>query len=55
MKKITKNILVYTGLTIVGASHVWMLWMGMPANMMTGHAIINLVAGTLIGIAYFKE
>lgn len=44
----------YIGLAIVVATHVYMLAAGLPANMMMGHAILNLVAAGLVAFGWMK-
>lgn len=42
------KVVFWLGIAIVVATHVYMLMSGLPANMMNGHAILNLVAAALI-------
>jgi len=48
MKDKLKQISFGIGMVIVVGTHIYMLLAGLPANQMTAHAIINLVAGGLI-------
>lgn len=43
-----KNLLFWTGFAIVLVSHIYMLVAGLPASMMMGHALLNIVASGLI-------
>ncbi len=45
----------YIGLAIVLATHVYMLVAGLPADQMTGHAVLNLVAAALIAFGWMKR
>lgn len=54
----TKNLATwsyYIGLAIVVATHLYMLVAGLPANMMMGHAILNLVAAGLVAFGWMKR
>ncbi|MBI5073333.1 hypothetical protein HZA99_05950 [Candidatus Woesearchaeota archaeon] len=46
--KKTKNMLFWVGIAVVVLSHVYMLVAGLPASMMTGHALLNIVAAGFI-------
>jgi hypothetical protein len=41
------------GLGIIALTHLYMLIAGLPANMMVGHAVLNLSAGVLLAFAVF--
>ena len=45
----------YIGLAIVFATHLYMLAAGLPANMIMGHAILNLVAAGLVAFGWMKR
>ena len=42
----------WTGMVIVVGTHLYMLTMGLPANQVVPHSIINIVAGGLLWYAY---
>ncbi len=43
-----KKVLFWVGVGLVVATHIYMLFAGLPASMVMGHSIINLVAAVLI-------
>lgn len=43
----------YIGITIVFGTHLYMLGFSIPANQMTAHAVLNLVAGGLLAYSWF--
>ena len=45
VKKKTKKIMRGIALTVIIASHGWMLFVGLPESQIIGHAIVNLIAG----------
>lgn len=45
----------WTGVAIVALTHVYMLVAGLPASMMMGHAIINLIAAALVTYGWTKQ
>ena len=45
----------WIGAVIVIATHIYMLVAGLPASMMMGHAILNLVAVALIIFGWTKQ
>lgn len=47
-KKLIKNIMFWLGALIVIATHVAIIAIGLPQDMLGGHAFINLIAATLI-------
>ncbi len=47
--------LYMVGLLIVVASHIYMLTVGLPAEQMTAHAVLNLVAGVLIAAGWLTR
>lgn len=55
MKKNVRYWLAGVGLGLIGLTHLYMLAFGLPASMMTGHAIVNLGAGVLLAFAIFKK
>ncbi len=48
VSKKTKSMLFWIGVAIVVLTHVYMLFGGLPASMMMGHALLNIVAAGLI-------
>lgn len=54
-KKLFFNVLYWIGISAVVSTHVAILAMGIPQDMLGGHAMINLVAAALIGTAYFNK
>lgn len=55
MKKGLRSFLGGLGLGLIGFTHLYMLVFGLPASMMTGHAIVNLGAGVVLAFAVFKK
>ncbi len=45
----------YIGISIIFITHLYMLGFTIPANQMTGHAILNLFAGGLLAYSWFKR
>ncbi|MEK9152694.1 MAG: hypothetical protein AAB692_04990 [Patescibacteria group bacterium] len=45
----------WLGLVIVAATHVYMLALGLPPAQMTAHAVLNLVAATLMTFGWSKR
>ena len=43
------------GLMVVGATHIYMLLAGLPAEQMTGHAILNLGAAVLLASGWLSR
>ena len=56
MKENKYAVLAYwVGIIIVFASHLYMIVVGMPQDMVSGHAILNLVAGCLLAYSWFAR
>jgi hypothetical protein len=55
MKKWVRNLLLITGFSVIGLTHLYMLIAGLPASMMVGHAVVNLSAGVLLAFAVFSK
>lgn len=49
-----KKWFFWIGMFIVVASHVYMLAYGLPADQITAHSVVNLVAAASIGWAWYK-
>lgn len=47
--------LYIVGLLIVFITHIYMLTFGLPADQMTGHAILNLLAGALLAWGWLSR
>lgn len=45
----------WLGMLIVVGSHIYMLVYGLPQEQMVPHAIVNLVAAGLFGLAWYKR
>lgn len=45
----------WIGLIIVLGTHIYMIAYGLPPEQMMGHAIINLIAGILMFMAWKKK
>lgn len=45
----------WLAMIIVVGSHIYMLVYGLPDNQLTGHAVVNLVAGGLFGFTWYKR
>jgi len=55
-KKIINQIIYAIGISIVFLTHIAMLILGgLPENQMMGHAIINLIAGSMIAYSYITK
>ncbi len=46
--------LFYLAMVIVIGSHLYMLAAGLPAEQMTAHAVLNIVAGIIFGVVYYR-
>jgi len=57
MVKIKKSVKIsyWIGITIVFATHLYMLGYGMPADQIVGHSILNLIAGFFLAYSWFKR
>ena len=49
-----KKWFFWIGILIVVFSHIYILTSGLPADQITTHAVVNLVAASLIGFAWYK-
>ena len=47
--------LYIAGLVIVFGSHVYMLLAGLPESQMTGHALLNLLAGIVLATGWLTR
>ncbi|MEK6905413.1 MAG: hypothetical protein AABX24_03340 [Nanoarchaeota archaeon] len=52
MKDKIKQLSFWAGIVIVVGAHLYMLFIGLPANQQVAHSIMNLVAAGLF--AYYK-
>ncbi len=50
-----KKVLLILGLLIVFGTHISIIAMGLPQNLLGGHATLNIIAGLLIVAGSWEE
>lgn len=50
-----KKYAFYIGLFILVVTHIYMLIVGLPANQIVSHSVLNLIAGGLLTYSHYAK